>query len=568
MTVFQNVQQQILQELKTAVGKGFAPSLDDLSVPPDPSMGDVAFGCFLLAKKLSQNPADIAREIAAKIAPKNYVSSVKAVGPYVNFFLAEATFGTEVVEQIHKEGEEFGQSSVGEDKRVMVEYANLNSHKDVHIGHLRNMFVGQMAVRSLVANGYDVVPVAYINDLGTHVAKSVWGIQTLHEGEEPEEELRMDFLRNVYVEATAKVEEDPSAKEQVSEVFRELESGKGATVALWKKTRKWSLDYLRGVYDELGLELDAWYFESDLIGKTRSIIDRLIKDGLVVESEGAWIVDLEEEKLGVNLLIKSDGTLLYNAKDLALAQQKEDDFYPVRSVYVIDNRQSHAMKQLFATLKRTGFDRELVHLSYDFVTLSGGAMSARKGNVVRYETLRDRMFRQASKETRVRHEDWSDEQVSKVARAITFAALRFGMLKQDKDKRIVFDIDEALSFEGFTGPYLLYTFARIQSLLKKATVKSVAAADRLVDPREHVLLHALSQYPNQVFALSETFEFSQMAQYLFDLAKKYSEFYNMVSILGAEDEVLVAQRLGLSEAVARVLQNGLTLMGIEVVEAM
>jgi arginyl-tRNA synthetase len=568
MYVIHEAKQQVLQEIKQAVGKGFVPEMADLEVPPDRKMGDLAFPCFTLAKKMKQSPVEIAREIAAKIGPKGHIAEMLAVGPYVNVRLSNATFGTAVMEQVKKQEDEYGTSKVGADKRVMVEFANLNTHKDVHIGHLRNLFVGQTAVNLLEANGYDVVPVAYINDLGMHVAKSVWTMKTYHSDEEVPVEERISYLRDVYVEANTKLDEEPALKTQVSEVFKELEDQRGDALALWKETRDWTLDYLREVYAELNLTIDHWYFESDLISKTKKIIDAMIQDGVVVESEGAWIVDLEEEKLGVNLLIKSDGTLLYNAKDIGLAHKKEEDYHPVRSIYVVDARQSHALQQLMVTLDRIGFDRELHHLAYEFVTLAGGAMASRKGNVIRYADFRDQLTLSARVETAARHEDWSDKQLDKVSGAIAFAAMRFGMLKQDVAKKIVFNMDEALSFEGFTGPYLLYTYARAQSLLKKAgRSKPLYSANTFESASTHQLLVLLSHYPEVVFQSAQKLQPALLAQYLFDLGKLFSEFYANEPVLQQEGDAL-KERLGLVRSVSQVLHNGMDLLGIELVSEM
>jgi arginyl-tRNA synthetase len=568
MYVIQQAKQQILQEIKKAVGKGYAPAIDDLETPPDTLMGDMAFPCFDLAKNMKKSPVDLAVELAAKIAPKEYIGQVKAVGPYLNFTYSQEGFGSGVIEQIQSMKDTYGTSTVGEDKRLLVEFANLNSHKDVHVGHLRNLFVGQMTTEVFKVNGYDVVPVAYINDLGLHVAKSVWAIKTFHDVDDVPKDQQMEFLRTVYVEANTKLEDKPELKGEVTAIFKELENQRGDTVALWKKTRGWSIDYLREVYDELNLTIDHWYFESELIQKTKKILDGLIAQGLVVESEGAWIVDLRDEDLGVNLLIKSDGTLLYNAKDLALALEKEKDFHPVRSIYVVDARQSHALKQLFATLKHMQFDRELTHLSYEFVTLQDGAMAARKGNVIRYTLFRDKMINRSREETKERHPDWNDAQVYKTARAISFAAMRFGMLKQDVEKKIVFNLDEALSFEGYTGPYLLYMNARISSVLKKANKKDIDwSADKLTEDSAHKLLCLLGQYPDLLFSISQSLQLSKLPQYLFELARTFSEFYASAPILKAEPKIM-AQRLALIASVQIVLKSGLEILGIEAVDEM
>jgi arginyl-tRNA synthetase len=568
MYTIQKAKQQILTELKHAVGSGFSPNIGDLEAPPDSNLGDVAFPCFSLSKKLKKSPNEIAVELAAKIGPKEYIAKIKADGPYVNFIFDNDFFGSAVLGEVKEMKEKYGRSNIGEGKRVMVEFANLNTHKDIHVGHLRNIFIGQMSVEILKANGYDTVPVAYINDLGAHVAKSVWAIQSFHKDEEVPKEKRVEFLRDVYVEANKKIEEDEANNEAVSKVFKNLEEQKGDDVAVWKKTRKWSIDFLESVYDELNLTIDTWYFESEVVAKTKKVIDEMIEKGIVVQSEGAWIVDLEEEKLGVNLLVKSDGTLLYNAKDIGLALKKEKDYHPKKSIYVVDARQGHALKQLFATMKRIDFDKDLSHLSYEFVTLKGGAMASRKGNVIRYEEFRDEVIAQATKETAKRHSDWAEKKIEKVSRAVSFAAIRFGMLRQDNDKKIIFDMDEAVSFEGFTGPYLLYTYARIQSLLDKAGKKKLSfKTNKLVENVEHRLMVLVSEFPEVLFGVSEDLQLSRVSQYLFELTRAFSEFYGEVQILKAEGAVS-EQRLGLCKTVQSVLQNGLNLMGVETIKEM
>lgn len=569
MSALRDAKKQILTDLKAAIGKEYTPTLEELQIPRDLSRGDLAFACFALAKGLKRNPAELASELAAKIAPKGFVKSLTAAGPYVNFTLDHTTFGTKLLESIAEQGAEYGMGTTGAGKRVMVEFANPNTHKEVHVGHLRNFFVGQTVVNLLKANGYDVVPVSYINDLGAHVAACLWAVENHTEAAQAKDEDTVTYLSRMYVAATKAAEEDPKVKEHISAIHRELEALKGPHLKLWKKTRAASLKALQAVFKELRLTLDKTYYESELIAEARALIEQLIEKGTVTHSEGAWIVNLEAEKLGVNLLVKSDGTLLYNAKDLALAMRKEEEYHPVRSLYVIDARQSLAMQQLFATLRRMGFTRELDHISYDFVTLKEGAMSSRKGNVIRYETLRDAARDLARAETRKRHEDWSDRAVEKTARIVADAALRFGMLKQDPDKKIVFDMQEAVSFEGFTGPYLLYTNARINSILKKAgRQKPVMLGERLSHPAEHRLLLHLSRFPDTVFESGSTYHLSAVAQYLFELCQLFASFYEAVPVLQAENADVIRARLGLISGVRQTLENGLQLLGIESITEM
>ena len=567
MSVAQEAKQHILQLIKTAVGKEFSPSMDDLMRPPQEDMGDVAFPCFDLARAHKQSPQEIAIELSAKMEVGGWIKQVKAQGPYVNFYYSPL-FAQAVLQEISEKREKYGTSSVGAQKSMMVEYAQPNTHKAIHVGHLRNFLVGQALVQVLRAHDYHIIPVSYINDLGSHVAKVLWGIKKWHQKEEIAKEDRVAFLARVYAEVSQKTKEDEGAKQEIAKIFQELEALKGSSVALWKKTRKWSIDYFKTLFKELGLPIDAWYFESDLVSETKTIVEDLIKKGIAIHSEGAWLVDLQEEKLGVNLLVRSDSTLLYNAKDLALAFRKEEEYHPMRSLYVIDARQSLAMQQLFATLKRMGFEKDLAHVSYEFVTTKEGTMASRTGNVILYEELRDRLITMAKEETRKRHPDWEEKKLEKTARAIAFSAMRFSMLRQDLEKKIIFDFNEALAFEGCTGPYLLYTYARIQSLQRKAKKKKASlTAEHLTHSLEHALWMSLAQYPEVIFTAAQEYQVSLIAHYLFDLCQKFSAFYNELPILQAPDGTQ-QERLALVQATGQVLHNGLTLLGIETIPQM
>lgn len=560
--------QQVLQELKVALGKTHVPSVDELEYPPESEMGDLAFPCFALAKGMKRNPKEIATELAAKIGPKKLISKVEAKGPYVNFTLDTASFGEAVLKEIGVAKEKYGQATSGSKKKILVEYAAPNTLKEIHVGHLRNFVLGNAYINILRAAGYEVIAASYINDLGSHIAKTLWAIKKFHADEKPEPEARQEFLNRAYIEANQAEEKDKKVKEEISQVYYELESGSRKWQALWKKTRKWSLEYIFGIFKELGLIKDVQYYESDLTKRTHKIVDELVKKGIAKESERAIIVDLEDEGLGANLLKRSDGTLLYNAKDLALAERKEDDYAPDRSVYVVDARQSLAMEQLFATLKRMGFSKNLQHLSYEFVTLKEGAMASRKGNVIRYEAFRNKMVELARSETLKRHKDWDEKKLEHTAASIAYAAMKFPMLKQDLDKTIVFDMEEAISFDGFSGPYILYTISRAKSILKKSKLKARVKGSVYTDPVEHALLVKLAEYPEVILAIASNNRVSTLPHFLFDLAQTFAEFYEKVPVLQAEDEEQIRARLALVESLKQVLENGLALLGIDSVEEM
>jgi len=568
MYVIQEAKTQVLTMLKAALGQGYVPTIDDLESPPNSEMGDLAFPCFGLAKGEKTNPVDLAKKLAKKIKVKNLIGQVKAQGPYVNFFFDPNKFGQALLKEVVVAGDKFGASTEGKGTRILVEYAAPNTLKEIHVGHLRNFVLGNALTNVLRTAGYDVVAASYINDLGNHIAQTLWAIEKKHKDEDPEPEDRDKFLSAAYIEAVKAGEKSKKTKAEISKVYQALESGDSQWQPLWKKTRKWSLDYIFGIFKELGLTKDIQYYESELTKRSHQIVEKLIKDGIARESQGAIIIDLEEQGLGVNLLKRSDGTLLYNAKDLALAERKEDDYKPDRSIYVIDARQSLAMQQLFASLKLIGFEKNLSHLSYEFVTLKGGAMASRKGNVVRYEEFRDKMIDMARKETKSRHQDWDDKQLDRVARKIAFAAMKFPMLRQDLDKMIVFDMKEALSFDGFSGPYILYTITRAKSILKKTKIKPKVLGEPFGEPLERQLFSKLAEYPEVVLHVASTNQISALPQYLFDLAQMFSSYYEAVPVLQAKDDQVVAARLATVNAVRQVLENGMHLLGIETLDEM
>lgn len=559
---------EALASLKKALGKKFPVSPDMLVTPPNLALGDLSFACFQLAKGQGRNPAEVASELAATLAPSSLIKKITAVGPYVNFIFNDTGFASSVLRDALTKKRRYGNGTAGKGKKVLVEFANLNTHKEVHVGHLRNLSFGEAVARVLKASGYDTTPIAYINDLGNNVARCLWGLKHLHPGEEPEAKDRLNFLGQVYSEAVSAIGEDETKRAEVSKIQNELENMEGEWVPLWKQTQKWSMDGLRQMYAEFGLTLSDIYEEHTLIDDTHAIVKKLLTGGIAKMSQGAVIVDLEEEKLGVNLLRKSDGTLLYNAKDLALAYRKEADYHADRSIIVVDTRQALAFKQLAATLRRMGFPREVMHLGYDFVTLPEGAMSSRKGNIVRWDDLRDAMVEKLTATTKERHPAWRAKKIAAHATTLTLAAIKFMMVRHDAEKPIVFDMDEALSVDGFTGLYLLYTIARINSIEAKADMPPLVLGEYLTHEREKALLRAVADFPEVVARAAASFEVSGIAQESFALAKLFAEYYHEVRILDDENRERKGARLALLSAVKQTLTNACDLLGIETVKEM
>jgi arginyl-tRNA synthetase len=572
MNPLSEAKKEILDILnRVAPGAGF--DARELSAPPDPALGDLAINCFALAKKRGENPAITAKDLAEAInkifaVRPGFFAQAEAKGPYLNFSFNYPRLAATILREIARKKKSYGAAKPRSKSRVLLEYANPNTHKDIHVGHLRNFFLGHALVKLLRAMGAQVVPVSYINDLGAHVAKCVWAMEKFASKERPAVGERIEFLGRLYSRAVKIEEENPEAKKEISAIHRELEAGGGTHLPFYRLTRNWSLAELKAVFKELGLEIKKYYFESELIPETRRIIEEYKKRGIVKQSQSAWIVDLENQGLGVNLLVKSDGTLLYNAKDLALAQKKEKDFHPEASLYVVDTRQTLALRQLFATLLAAGFGKKLIHVPYEFVTLREGAMSSRSGRIIRYQDFRDEMIAKATVETAKRHPDWSKKKISQTARAIAFGAMVVGMLKQDNDRKIVFDMEEALSFDGFTGPYFQYTSARLKSILRKAGRKKIALpANAELCLAERRLVADLASYPEVLEVAAKSYRPAKLVSFLFETAKHFAEFYEAVPVLKAPGSER-ARRIALVAALSEVFSGAFEILGIPQISEM
>jgi len=567
MYTIQKIHQEVLMALKSAIGKQYAPAIDEFETPPDIKLGDIAFPCFGLARGMGKPPSEISAELAQKIEPKGLISKVEAHGPYINFFLDVNTVGQETLKEILEQGEKYGAHETGKGKKVMVEYAQVNTHKAVHVGHVRNIVLGRTVSALLERIGYTVICSSYHGDVGTHVATTLWGLIKFHKDEKPPKIKRAIWLGGIYAEAVEQMENE-DCREEVKELNRKLAAGDSKLRSVWKKTRTWSIKEFTEVFEELGARIDKKYFESEMDDPGRKIVAELIRLGIAKESEGAIVVPLEEFGLETFLVLKSDGTTLYATRDLALASLKFKNFDIDRSLHVVDMRQTLYFKQLGKTLELLGFDRPFIHIPYEFVKLPGGAMSSRKGDVVTYDELREAVFEKTYKETKKRHEDWSEKKIKETTRQISFAGINFGMLAPDVSRVISFDIENSISFDGFTGPYIQYTGARISSILKKASYKvSKEIEFKTEEPAERKIMMLLAQFPQVVLSSAERMRPAPLAAYLFDLAKAFSEFYENIPVLKAQ-ESLRKSRLDLIYSVRIVLENGSRLLGFEIPDKM
>lgn len=561
------IKRQILDLMAQAVEQDFDLHKLEVEIPPDSTLGDLAVPCFYLSKLTRQAPNKIAEELAAKINPGGIIKEIRNVGPYVNFFIDPAVLAKSVVSEIQKQKDNYGQGKAGSEK-IMLEFSQPNTHKEFHIGHLRNAVLGQSLVNLLKFSGYKVVAANYIGDIGAHVAKCLWAYDKFYK-DKPLPENKGNFLGQIYADGAQKTEAKPEYKKEADEVLQKLEAGDKKWLALWQETRKWSLDDFDKIYKILNIRFDHIFYESEVEKPGKKIVADLLERGLAEKSEGAIVMDLEKYNLKKFLLLKSDGSSLYSTKELALAKLKFEKFKIDTSIVVVDSRQSFYLQQFFQTMRVIGFDKKMIHVPYSLVTLKDGAMSSRSGNIVLFEDFYKQVLERASLETKNRHQSWPEKKIKQVAEKIALSAIKFNMLKVSNNSVITFDIDEALSFDGFSGSYIQYTCSRISSILKKAKLKKYSGLDykKLNTILEKEILLKLASFPEVAQAAAKNYDPSVLAKYLFDLARLFSTFYQQAPILDSPSEIK-AVRLVLVDSIRKVLVNGLSLLGIEALEQM
>ncbi len=537
----------------------------ELLTPPDPSMGDYALPCFSLSKQLKKDPKQIAEDIKAKLSLSDNIERTEVKGPYLNFFINKKRLAEAVLNQISTDNKLYGKGEKKKD-RVMLEFCKENTHKAVHVGHLRGTSIGEALSRILKFSGYDVVQANYQGDTGAHVAKWLWCYFKFHKGEVPPEKNTEGWIAGIYVESVKKISANPDFQKEVDEVNKKLESRSDKElVEMWKKSRKWSLDSLEKIYSELDAHFDVYFFEGDIEKEAKMIVEKLVKNKIARIDDGATIIDLENQNLGILVLLRKDGTALYSAKDLALAEKKFRKYRIDKSIYVVGTAQSMYFRQLFATLCLMGFPNtdKCRHLAFSEVRFPHGKMSSRTGDNILYSQFRKMVFENAEKEVKKRHQDWSSEEIMKSTYNIAIAAIKFGMLSQDYNKNIVFDIKSALDFEGETGPYVQYAHARACSIIRKQSKPVTNRIDfsMLKEKEEKGIILSLMKFPLCLEEISNTMRVNVLANYCLSLAQQFNEFYHKYQVINQE-ESLTDARLLLVDCVRQVLSISLSLLSI------
>lgn len=558
---------------------------------PNLDLAHLSLGCFIVSKTLKKAPAavstDLQQMITAHFNLSDYgIQSVMAAGPYLNFKLTPAFLYQNVVQDILNQS--FFKRHLVESQmsqKTMIEYSQPNTHKELHVGHMRNLCLGDALVRLMrrVHGDEKIISSTFPGDVGTHVAKCLWYIKNFISAEDFAKHKtshdRGEWLGKMYSAGNLKLEDEEKTpalyeknKKQLTEILKQLESRSGEFFDLWQETRLWSVDLMNTVYRWADVTFDRWYWESEVDAASVATVKKYFKEGKLQESQGAIGLDFSNENLGFCLLLKSDGTGLYATKDIELARRKFEDFKIQKSIYVVDMRQALHFKQVFKALEHLGFEqaKDCFHLQYNFVELPDGAMSSRKGNIVPLMDLVSNMKEHVKKEYLSRYiNEWSVEEIENVANIVSKGAIKYGMLKQDTNKKIVFDMAEWLKLDGESGPFIQYSYARINSLMKKFSYEDgTVDGELLVHTAEVQMMQHLMNYNSRIVLSAEGFKPASMCTYLYDTAKKFNVFYHECSIGNAENENLRQARLSLAFAVGQVLKNGLAHLGIPVPERM
>ena len=573
-----NVKEEIAKILAEYIeGMELADIAQLVEVPADTSHGDYAFPCFRLAKLLRKAPPLIAAELAEKIGPEPLFEKVEPVNAFLNMFISREFFTRSVLEEAVSSGDGFGRSDEGAGKTVIVEFSSPNIAKPFHIGHIRTTVIGNSLYKLFDFLGYNVVRMNHLGDYGTQFGKIIaayrrWGSK---------EEVEADPIRTLlalYVRFHEEEKNDPALTEEAREAFAALERGDKAEKDLWQWIRDESLKEFRRVYDMMDIDFDDWSGESFYTDKMPAVIEELKAKGLLKESQGAQIVDLEEYGLTPAIVTKSDGTSIYLTRDLASAiyRKKTYDFY--KSIYVVASQQDLHFKQLFKVLELMGYDwaKDCVHVNFGMVSLPEGTLSTRKGRVVFLEDV----LNTAVAKTRdiVAEKGVNADLIDETSKVVGMGAVMFNELSSGRIKDYVFNWDEILNFDGETGPYVQYTHARCASVLRNAAAKygdaypdadAVGKADlsALLTPAAYDLAKLIYAFPAAVKDAADKYEPSVVTRHTVKVAQAFNKFYHDEHILVDGDAERRA-KLMLTAAAMQTIKNGLGLLGIKAPERM
>lgn len=527
--------------------------------PKNAKMGDYAFPAFILAKTMHKNPAMIAQDIAANLSSDDF-ASIKAVGPYVNFAINHEKLVSSTLKTVLTEKEHYGDQKLGKGN-VPIDMSSPNIAKPMSMGHLRSTVIGNSIAKTMEKVGYTPIKINYLGDYGTQFGKLIAAYK--HWGNE--EDVKKDPIMNLfhyYVRFHKEAEKNPELDDEGREWFKKLEDGDPEAVKLWKWFREVSLKDFKRIYKELGVTFDSYNGEAFFNDKMQPVIDELKDKGLLHESQGAQVVDMGPDE-NPAIIVKSDGTSIYLTRDLAAAEWRMKEYNFVKMLYVVGNEQAQHFVELKTVLKKMGYDwaDEIHHVPFGLITQGGKKLSTRKGNVVFLDQVLKDAVSLAKKQIQEKNPDLANQ--DQVAHDVGVGAVVFHDLKNDRLDNFDFNLDEVVRFEGDTGPYVQYTNARAQSVLRKAAAMGEKPSEKdlaLDDDWAFAVAKDLADFPRIIARSADKFEPSVIAKFALDLAKKFNKYYANVKILTKDDKI--GARLALVEATSIVLTESLRLLGV------
>ncbi|MGO0106095.1 arginine--tRNA ligase [Streptococcus suis] len=560
-------QKQVIAERLAAI----LPSLEVeaiynlLEKPKSSEMGDIAFPAFSLAKVERKAPQAIAADIVEKLDTTGF-EKVVATGPYVNFFLDKAAISHQVLTDVITEKDQYGKLNIGQGRNVTIDMSSPNIAKPFSVGHLRSTVIGDALANIHEKLGYKPIRINHLGDWGKQfgmliVAYKLWGDKAAVEADPISELLKL------YVRINAEAEEKPELDDEARQWFKKLEDGDPEAHKLWQWFRDESLVEFNRIYDKLGVTFDSYNGEAFYNDKMDEGIQILEEKGLLQESKGARIVDLESYNLPPALIMKTDGATLYITRDMATAMYRKRTYDFVKSIYVVGQEQINHFKQLKAVLKEMDFDwsDDMTHITFGLVTKDKKKLSTRKGNIILLEPTLDEAISRALTQIEAKNPDLENKE--EVAHAVGVGAVKFYDLKTDRDNGYDFDLEAMVSFEGETGPYVQYAYARIQSILRKANFVPSAENDyKLADAESWDIIKHIQNFSNVVERAGDKFDPSLIAKYAINLAQAFNKYYAHTRILDESPER--DSRLALAYATGLVLKEALRLLGVKAPEKM
>lgn len=539
-----------------------------LEIPPQEDMGDFAFPCFQLAKIFRKAPTIIAQEVAEKIKKTDFVSKTAAMGPYVNFFIDRTMFVSEMLKQVSVDN--YGSSEIGCGKTICIDYSSPNVAKNFHVGHLRTTLIGNSIYRIYKKLGYRVERINHLGDWGTQFGKLIvaykkWG------SKEAVEQNGISELMKIYVKFHEEAEKDDTLNDEARAWFVKMEQGDEEALSIWEWFKDISLIEYKRIYELLDVDFDSYAGESFYRDKTSAVVDELKKKGMLKESEGAFIVDLEKYDMTPCLIMKKDGSSIYATRDLAAIFYRKKTYDFEKCIYVTGMEQKLHFAQVFKVVELMGYEwakTDLIHVPYGLVSLEGGKLSTRSGNIIYAEDILRESVSKIKEVINDKNPDLQDKE--EVAKMVGIGAIIFNDLYNQRIKDVTFSWDKIHSFDGETGPYVQYTYARAASVLRKTGITDVPEeidSSLLTDEASVSLLKKLIRFPEVVETAAERLEPSVVARFVMSVAQAFNHFYHE-NQCNVEDEKLKRARVKLVIIAKEAIKDGLDLLGMKCPEQM